>query len=230
MIYDNIKRGVFLERPNRFIAHIEIDGRMEICHVKNTGRCRELLTPRADVLVQENDSPTRKTKYDLIAVHKGQRLINIDSSAPNQVFAEWLQNGGLFKNITLTKPEQRFGGSRFDFYVEGDGRQAFIEVKGVTLEDNGVVRFPDAPTERGVKHLNELASCIKAGFDAYIVFIIQMKDVLYFEPNWVTHHAFGTALLEAASQGVQVLALDCQVTKNSIIASNSVEVCITDKR
>ncbi|MFX4263334.1 DNA/RNA nuclease SfsA [Pelotomaculum propionicicum] len=229
MIYDNIRQGFFLDRPNRFIAHIEIDSRMEICHVKNTGRCRELLTHRAPVLVRENVSPTRKTKYDLISVYKGQRLINIDSSAPNKVFAEWLQNGGLFQNITLLKPEQHFGGSRFDFYVEGDNRKAFMEVKGVTLEDNGVVRFPDAPTQRGVRHLNELAACVKAGFEAYAVFIVQMKDVFYFEPNWATHRAFGEALRKAAGQGVRVLALDCQVTENSIAAGNSVEVRITDK-
>jgi sugar fermentation stimulation protein A len=174
---------------------------MEICHVKNTGRCRELLTHRAPVLVKETDSPARKTKYDLIAVYKGQRLVNMDSSAPNKVFAEWLQKGGLFQNITLLKPEQHFGGSRFDFYVEGDNRKAFVEVKGVTLEDNGVVRFPDAPTERGVKHLKELAACAKAGFEAYVVFIVQMKDVLYFEPNWTTHRAFGEALGRLPAKG-----------------------------
>ncbi len=229
MIYENIRRGIFLDRPNRFIAHVEIDSRMEICHVKNTGRCRELLTHRAPVLVKETDSPARKTKYDLIAVYKGQRLVNMDSSAPNKVFAEWLQKGGLFQNITLLKPEQHFGGSRFDFYVEGDNRKAFVEVKGVTLEDNGVVRFPDAPTERGVKHLKELAACAKAGFEAYVVFIVQMKDVLYFEPNWTTHRAFGEALREAAGQGVRVLALDCRVTENSITAGDPVEVRITDK-
>lgn len=230
MIYDNIKPGFFLDRPNRFIANIEIDGRMEVCHVKNTGRCRELLTPRARVLVQEIDSPSRKTKYDLIAVYKGERLINMDASAPNQVFAEWLKNGGLFKNNTLTKPEQRFGGSRFDFYVEGDGRKAFVEVKGVTLEDKGVVRFPDAPTERGIKHLNELAVCVKEGFEAYAVFIVQMKDVLYFEPNWNTHQAFGEAFRRAAGQGVHMLALDCQVTENSITAADPVDIRINYKK
>jgi len=229
MIIDNIKPGIFLARPNRFIAYIEINGQMEVCHVKNTGRCRELLIPRAMVLVQEVDSPTRKTKYDLIAVYKGQRLINIDSSAPNKVFAEWLQKGGLFQDITLVKPERHFGSSRFDFYVEGDGRKAFVEVKGVTLEDNGVVRFPDAPTERGVKHLKELAACIEAGFEAYAVFIVQMKDVLYLEPNWTTHRAFGEALQKAAGQGVHVLALDCQVTENSITAGDPVEVRITNQ-
>ncbi len=226
MIYDNIKRGIFLARPNRFIAHVEIEGRVEICHVKNTGRCRELLTNLAPVLVREIDSPTRKTKYDLIAAYKGRRLVNIDSSAPNKVFAEWLQKGKLFKNITLLMPERKFGGSRFDFYIEDGSRKAFIEVKGVTLEDNGVARFPDAPTERGVKHLNELVSCLEAGFESYIVFIIQMKDVLYFEPNWATHPAFGAALRQAAGRGVHALALDCRVTETGITAGDPVEVRI----
>ena len=224
MKYENIKQGIFLERPNRFIAHIEIDGQVEICHVKNTGRCRELLTHRVPVLVQEIDSPKRKTRYDLIAVYKGQRLVNIDSSAPNQVFAEWLHEVGLFHQTALIKREQQFGSSRFDFYVEGDGRRAFVEVKGVTLEDQGVVRFPDAPTQRGVKHLKDLVLCVEAGFDAYVVFIVQMNDVLYFEPNWCTHHAFGEALQEAAALGVHVMALDCQVTENSITAGNPVEI------
>lgn len=226
MIYDNIKPGIFLDRPNRFIAHIEIDGQIEVCHVKNTGRCRELLTHRVPVLVQEIDSPNRKTRYDLISVYKGKRLINMDSSAPNKVFAEWLQKGGLFHNTTLIKPEQHFGGSRFDFYVEGDGRRAFVEVKGVTLEDEGVVRFPDAPTQRGVKHLKDLMLCVKEGIEAYVVFVVQMNDVLYLEPNWKTHPAFGEVLQEAAGQGVQVLALDCEVTGKSITAGNPVQVRI----
>lgn len=226
MIYDNIKPGTFIDRPNRFIANIEIDGQVEVCHVKNTGRCRELLTHRAPVIVQEIDSPKRKTRYDLIAVYKGKRLINVDSSAPNEVLAEWLQKGGLFQNTTLVKREQQFGDSRFDFYVEGDGSRAFIEVKGVTLEDQGVVRFPDAPTQRGVKHLKDLVLCVKEGFQAYVVFIVQMKDVLYLEPNWTTHPAFGEALREAADHGVKVLALDCDVTESSITAGKSVQVSI----
>jgi sugar fermentation stimulation protein A len=224
MIYPNIKRAVFLDRPNRFIANIEIDGRNEVCHVKNTGRCRELLTPRADVLVQEFDTSNRKTKYDLIAAWKGDRLINMDATAPNKVFAEWAPSGGLFKNITLIKPEHGFGSSRFDFYIEADNRRAFIEVKGVTLEENGVARFPDAPTERGVKHLHELTACVEAGFDAYIVFIIQMKGIHYMEPNWATHPAFGGALRSAKRGGVCIFALDCRVTGDSILASDFVDV------
>lgn len=224
MIYENIKRGVFLDRPNRFIAHIEIEGRIEVCHVKNTGRCRELLTDRAQVLVQETDSSTRKTKYDLIAVYKGSRLINMDASAPNHVFAEWVKSDGLFQRVDLIKPEQRFGASRFDFYMEADGQKAYVELKGVTLEEAGIARFPDAPTERGVKHLKELTACVRAGFDAYMVFIIQMKGVRYMEPNWATHPAFGEALRDAARKGVRVLALDCHVTENSIKARQPVDV------
>ncbi len=224
MIYENIKPAVFLDRPNRFIANIEIKGRQEVCHVKNTGRCRELLTPRADIFVQECGSDRRKTKYDLISVRKGERLVNIDSSAPNKVFAEWVNGGGLFEKVDLLKPEHRFGGSRFDFYIEADGRRAFLEVKGVTLEEDGIARFPDAPTERGVRHLNELAACVEAGYDAYMVFVVQMKGIRHVEPNRATHPAFAEALKSAWQAGVHILALDCDVTEDSIFASERVDV------
>lgn len=224
MKYNNLRHGVFISRPNRFIANVKINGKVEICHVKNTGRCRELLTDRARVIVQESDSPNRKTRFDLINVYKGDRLINMDSQAPNKIFAEWAPKSGIFGNITLLRPETRFGSSRFDFYMEADGRQAFVEVKGVTLEEDGVVRFPDAPTERGVKHVRELIGCINEGYDAYVVFIVQMKDVLYFEPNWNTHREFGEALREAAAHGVRVLAVDCEVTEDTIEARDPVEV------
>lgn len=224
MIYSDIRRAVFLERPNRFIARIELDGRQEICHVKNTGRCRELLTPRANLLVQRCDHPGRKTKYDLISVWKGDRLINMDAAAPNRVFAEWALSGGYFQNLTLLKPEQKFGNSRFDFYLEADGRPAFAEVKGVTLESGGVARFPDAPTLRGVKHLRELQACVAAGYGAYIVFIVQMKGVSCFEPNWTTHPAFGETLREAEKAGVHVLALDCEVGEDSLRAADFVKI------
>ena len=164
MTYKNIIPGIFISRPNRFTAEVEIDGNIEICHVKNTGRCKELLIPGAEVYLQKSDNPNRATKYDLIAVRKGERLINMDSNAPNKVFFEYLQSGAYIKNITLIKPEARYGSSRFDFYVEAEGRRIFIEVKGVTLEENGVVMFPDAPTERGVKHLNELMRCASEGY------------------------------------------------------------------
>lgn len=224
MIYDNMENAVFRNRPNRFIANIEINGAPAVCHVKNTGRCRELLIPGAPILVQKRGGPARKTDWDLIFVRKGERLVNIDSAAPNRVFAEWARSGGPFREITLLKPEVRFGGSRLDFYIEADGRRAFAEVKGVTLEENGVVRFPDAPTQRGVRHLRELIACKAAGYDAYAVFVIQMRGVLRMEPNWETHPAFGEALLAAERAGVRILAFDCRVTENSIAACDPVAV------
>ncbi|NLA85770.1 MAG: DNA/RNA nuclease SfsA [Clostridiales bacterium] len=230
MTYDNIRRAVFLDRPNRFIANIEIDGKREVCHVKNTGRCRELLIPGTTTFVQDmgrgfSDAPnSRKTRYDLISVRKGQRLVNIDSSAPNKVFAEWVRAGGLFREVTLIRPEYRFGTSRFDFCIEADGRRCLIEVKGVTLEEEGISRFPDAPTERGLKHLRELISAVEAGYDAYAVFVVQMKGVRYLEPNWGTHPAFGEALEDARQAGVNVMAIDCIVTEKSITAADFVEV------
>jgi sugar fermentation stimulation protein len=232
MIYERIRPAVFIDRPNRFIANIEINGRRAVCHVKNTGRCRELLVPGATIYVQDfrGDSPaislSRKTRYDLISVQKGNRLVNIDSAAPNKVFAEWVRSGGLFQHIELIRPEYRYGSSRFDFYVEADGRRSFVEIKGATLEEDGVARFPDAPTERGVKHLRELVSCTEAGYAAYAVFIVQMKGVRYLEPNWGTHPAFGKALQDAKLGGVNVLAVDCHVTENSISAADFVEVFI----
>ena len=195
MQYQHIRKAVFLNRPNRFIAEIEIDGNIEICHVKNTGRCRELLLPGTTVYVQDfGEVRTRKTRYDLICVEKGNRLINMDSQVPNKVFQEWLLKN---KPISFIKPECTFGDSRFDFYFELGEKRYFAEVKGVTLEQDGVVSFPDAPTERGIKHLQELIRAVQAGYEAYVVFIIQMKDVLYFTPNTITHPAFAKALRKA---------------------------------
>ncbi|AEE90554.1 Sugar fermentation stimulation protein homolog [Tepidanaerobacter acetatoxydans Re1] len=224
MFYKNIKQAKFINRPNRFIANIEIEGRNEVCHVKNTGRCKELLIPNATVFVQEHDNNTRKTKYDLISVYKGDRLINIDSQAPNKIFHQWMMDSDLFKDISFIKPETRYKNSRFDFYVETANAKTFVEVKGVTLEKNGVALFPDAPTERGVKHINELIDSISDGYDAWIAFIIQMKDVTYFTPNINTHKAFGDALIDAKRHSVNIVALDCDVTKNSIKARDFVEV------
>jgi sugar fermentation stimulation protein A len=224
MTYKNIIPGIFISRPNRFTAEVEIDGNIEICHVKNTGRCKELLIPGAEVYLQKSDNPNRATKYDLIAVRKGERLINMDSNAPNKVFFEYLQSGAYIKNITLIKPEARYGSSRFDFYVEAEGRRIFIEVKGITLEENGVVMFPDAPTERGVKHLNELMRCASEGYEAHVVFVIQMNDVKYFTPNNRTHPAFGEALAAAKQAGVTVAAFDCEVGEDSLEIGNVVEV------
>ncbi|MBP1571417.1 MAG: DNA/RNA nuclease SfsA [Oscillospiraceae bacterium] len=224
MIYKNIHKARFLKRPNRFIAHIDIDGKTEVCHVKNTGRCRELLTENATVFVQESDNPNRKTKYDLISVLKGEKLINMDSQIPNKVFGEWAQTSGFFGDIKLLKAEKTFENSRFDFYIETDNDKIFVEVKGVTLEQDGVVMFPDAPTERGVKHINELCRCIDNGYKAYIFFIIQMDNVKYFTPNRKTHPQFADALKAAAEKGVGVYALDCKVSENSIAADKFVEV------
>lgn len=224
MTYDNIHEAVFLDRPNRFIAHILLNGQKQVCHVKNTGRCKELLLPGAEIYVQHSPNPARKTAYDLIAVRKGQRLINMDAVAPNKVFGEWLSAGGPGYVPELIRPECVHGDSRFDFYFEHGGRKAFAEVKGVTLEDDGVVRFPDAPTERGVKHLHGLIRCVQEGFEAYAVFIIQMKGVKYFEPNRATHPEFAEALIQAAQAGVKLLALDCDVEKDSLRAGDLVEI------
>ena len=224
MTYDRIVEGRFIQRPNRFIAHVELNGERVVCHVKNTGRCRELLIPGARVLLQRAENPARKTAYDLISVWKGERLINMDAAAPNAVFARWLREGGLGFVPSLVKPECTHGDSRFDFYFEREGRGCFAEVKGVTLEEGGVVRFPDAPTERGVKHLRGLARCVEEGFEAYAVFIIQMKGVKVFEPNRATHPEFGLALQEAAAAGVHVLALDCDVTEHSLTIADRVPI------
>ncbi len=226
MTYENIKEAEFISRPNRFIAEILVEGQQQLCHVKNTGRCRELLIPGTVIYVQQSDSPTRKTKYDLIAVKKGERLINIDSAAPNAAFFQWVKGGGLFHNLSLIKPEQSFGQSRFDFYIEADGKRIFAEIKGVTLEENGIVRFPDAPTERGVKHLNELIRCIEEGFEGYMVFVVQMEGVRFFEPNWETHRLFGETLIKAHKAGVKLVAMDCIITENSMDICSPVEIHI----
>lgn len=223
MYYANMIPGVFLRRPNRFIAHIEIGGKEQVCHVKNTGRCRELLPPGAKVWCQRADNPNRKTLYDLIAVQKGSRLINMDSQAPNKAAQEWLENGGL-GDISDLRPETAFGNSRFDFSFQKDGRQCFLEVKGVTLETEGVCAFPDAPTQRGTRHLQELTRLSKEGYGAYVLFVIQMADVLWLHPNDATDPNFGKALREAAAAGVQVLAVDCSVTENTMDIRFPVEV------
>ena len=229
MHYQNMVPGVFLARPNRFIAHVEIDGKLEICHVKNTGRCRELLPTGAKVWCQQFDNPNRKTKFDLITVKKGHRLINMDSQAPNTAAKEWLLSGGLGQ-ISELKAEYTHGDSRFDFSFLKDGRRCFLEVKGVTLENSGICAFPDAPTERGVKHLKGLTELAKKGFGAYVLFVIQMADVKYLHPNDATDPAFGAALREAAESGVQVLAMDCAVTENTMVIEKPVEVRLDPSR
>jgi sugar fermentation stimulation protein A len=225
MRYINMVPGKFLARPNRFIAHIEIDGRVEICHVKNTGRCRELLPSGAKVWCQKSDNPNRKTKFDLITVQKGHRLINMDSQAPNIAAKEWLLNGGLGE-ITDLKAEYTHGDSRFDFSFLKGGKRCFLEVKGVTLENEGICAFPDAPTERGVKHLHGLTRAAQQGYGAYALFVIQMSDVQYLHPNDATDPAFGKALREAAASGVEILAMDCAVTADTMTIRNAVPVDI----
>ena len=227
MRYERITQGSFLERPNRFLAYAELAGKKEVIHVKNTGRCAELLKSGAIIYVQESQNPERKTKWDLIAVEKGDRIINMDSQIPNRVVQEWIEEGNLFENVRLVKPETTYCNSRFDLYVEtGDKRKIFIEVKGVTLEENGVVRFPDAPSERAVKHLEELGHAVKEGYEAYVFFVIQMKGVRYFTPNRDTHPAFCDALKRAQAAGVHVLAYDCEVSADSIEVNEEVPVVL----
>ena len=225
MRYGKMVEGVFRERPNRFIAYVEIDGRVEICHVKNTGRCRELLPPGAKVWCAVSDNPNRKTKFDLITVEKGSRLINMDSQAPNIAAGEWLKSGGLGE-IDNLRAETTHGDSRFDFSFTKDGKQCFLEVKGVTLETGGVCAFPDAPTERGAKHLRGLGRLAGEGYGAYVLFVIQMADVQYLHPNDATDPDFGIALRQAAADGVQILAVECSVTPDSMEIAKEVEVRI----
>ncbi len=223
MKYENMVPGRFLSRPNRFIAYVEIDGREEIVHVKNTGRCRELLQPGTKVWCQHWDNPARKTQYDLIAVQKGERLINMDSQAPNAAAREWLLAGGLGE-ISQLKAEYTHGESRFDFSFLKDGRRCFLEVKGVTLEHDGVCAFPDAPTERGAKHVNGLCRLAGEGFGAYVLFVVQMEGVRYLHPNDETDPAFGKALRQASNAGVQVLAAECRVQPEQMTICKRVEV------
>ena len=228
MKYSDIYQGRFIERPNRFIAHVEIDGIKETVHVKNTGRCRELLRRGAAVYVQDSRKPERKTRWDLIAVEKGDRLINMDSQVPNKIVKEWLEQGNLINNISVIRPEYTYGSSRIDLYVESGERKILIEVKGVTLEEDGIVRFPDAPSERAVKHVGELMEAVEKGYEAYVFFVIEMKDVRYFTPNRDTHPEFAKILAEAARMGVKVVAYDCQVESDSITLCKEVPVVLED--
>lgn len=224
MNYTDITEGIFIDRPNRFIANVEINGKKTVCHVKNTGRCKELLISGTKVYLQHSDNPSRKTEFDLIAVEKGNILINIDSAAPNKAAAEYIRK--FFGENAVIKQEVKYGTSRIDFFIESNGEKWFIEVKGVTLEQNGRAYFPDAPTLRGVKHLNELCAAVKEGYRACALFIIQMKGVSAFSPNNVTHPEFGKALKRAAESGVIIKAVDCLVTKNGMTADKEVEVIL----
>jgi len=216
MKYNNIIEAEFLSRPNRFIAVCLVNGREETVHVKNTGRCRELLKKGAKVILNISDNPSRKTKYDLIAVYKGDMLVNMDSQSPNQVVEEWIKRGGIIKNPSFVKAEKVYGSSRLDFYIEGSGRKVFVEAKGVTLENNGVACFPDAPTQRGTKHLNELIKAVDEGYEAVAVFVIQMKGCGLFIPNDKTDKVFSDTLRKAAKHGVDIIAVDCMVAPDSI--------------
>ena len=213
MRYGTVLEAEFIERPNRFIAKVRLFGEETVCHVKNTGRCRELLLSGATVYLEDCRGRGRRTDYDLIAVRKGERLINMDSQAPNKAAGEYLSL--LFPDATLIRPETVFGTSRFDYYVETPARKIFLEVKGVTLEERGEALFPDAPTERGVKHLRELTACLAEGYEAYVLFVVQMSDVRCFRPNDRMHAAFGDALRAARAAGVMVMAVECEITPDS---------------
>ena len=226
MKYKNIVEGIFKERPNRFIAYVDVEGKTEVCHVKNTGRCRELLQEGVTVYLEKAVNPARKYQYSLISVEKGARLVNMDSSAPNKAVYEWLKKEEYFKNVTLIKPESTYGKSRFDFYFEYEGKKAYMEVKGVTLENEGVVSFPDAPTLRGVKHLNELCDCLEDGYEAYVMFVVQMKDVLYFTANGKNDPAFEKALKKSSEKGVKILCYDCEVKTDEMLIKNPVKVSL----
>lgn len=230
MKYQNVIPGRFLSRANRFIAQCEIDGAIETVHVKNTGRLKELLVPGAPVYLEISDNPARKTRYSLVAVEKGERIVNIDSNAPNKVAVESLKEGILqlpgMPYIDLIKTEHGYGKSRFDIYLEGGGQKALMEIKGVTLEKDGIAMFPDAPTQRGVKHVHELIAAREEGYMAYILFVIQMKDIRCFMPNDETHRAFGDALRLAEKNDVKILAYDCNVEHDGFTIAEPVRVVL----
>lgn len=226
MFYQKIKKGVFIARPNRFIAHVLIDNQEETVHVKNTGRCKELLIPGATIYLEECDNPSRKTKFDLIAVEKGNKLINMDAQAPNKCYYEWVKKQHQEVPGFILKPEVTFGNSRFDCMTQCNDIIKYTEIKGVTLEENGHAKFPDAPTERGLKHINELIMAKQAGYEASIVFVIQMEDVHCFSPNMVTHARFGQALKEAQQAGVEIEAYSCKVAPDSLFLHKPIPVIL----
>ncbi len=229
MKYNNIKSAKFINRKNRFIAEIEINNKIELCHVKNTGRCKELLVEGVEIFVEENNNKNRKTKYSLITVKKGNMLVNIDSQIPNYVVKEALENKVIkqLNDLTFIKQEVKYKNSRFDIYFERENNiKGFIEIKGVTLEENGIVRFPDAPSERAIKHINELIEAKKEGYETYIIFVIQLKNVKYFEPNKKMHYVFYETLKNAKNNGIHILAYDCFVDIDEIVLKDSVKVLI----
>lgn len=230
MQYQKVREGIFKSRPNRFTAVAELDGCEEICHVKNTGRCRELLIPGSKAAFAESGNPGRKTKYDLIAVQKDGRWVNMDSQIPNRAAEQWLGTSGLFSKEARVFRERKYRNSRFDLYVEDGERKAFLEVKGVTLEEEGTARFPDAPTQRGVKHLEELMECIEEGYEAYLIFVIQMKGVHCLKPNWKTHRKFAETLREAERAGVRLMACDCRVGIDFIEIDQKIPIILEEEK
>lgn len=231
MKYERIETGTFLERPNRFIAYVELNGQKETVHVKNTGRCRELLKPGVPVYVQKSDAPGRKTKWDLIAVEKGNQIVNMDSQLPNKVVREYIESGRLFEDVSEVRQEVTYGKSRFDLYVETKGgRKIFVEVKGVTLEKDGIARFPDAPSERAVKHAEELIKAVEDGYEAYVFFLIQMKQIRFMTPNAETHPAFAEALARAKERGVHLAAYECNVKKDAVTVRKEIPVILPEER
>lgn len=233
MQYGNIIRGKFLERENRFIAYVSLNGCREKVHVKNTGRCRELLVPGAVVYLTKSNNPKRSTVYDLVSVEKEGRIFNIDSQAPNQVVYEWLKQGGLSGQIGEAleiRPETKFQNSRFDFYVETEKEKIFLEVKGVTLEENGILRFPDAPSQRAVKHVEELISAKKAGYRVFVMFVIQMEGAELFMPNQELQPEFAEALARAKGEGVEILAYDCQVTADTLNIKTPIQIKVGEDK
>lgn len=226
MRYGTVLSGYFVERPNRFIALVDTAGGRQVCHVKNTGRCRELLVPGATVYLERAENPDRKTAYDLIAVEKGNLLINMDAQAPNRVFREWAAAGGFAPDIIAVRPEYVYGASRIDFCLETARGLHLVEVKGVTLEENGHARFPDAPTERGVRHIHELQTAVGLGLEATLFFVVQMEGMKDVAPNDATHPAFGAALRAAANVGVHVRAFDCTVTPDSAVIRREIPVLL----
>ncbi|MCD8126208.1 MAG: DNA/RNA nuclease SfsA [Clostridiales bacterium] len=226
MQYANIHQAVFQARPNRFIAQVTLDGQPVTVHVKNTGRCRELLVPGSTVYLVRSDNPARKTRYDLVAVEKGSLLINMDAQAPNQLFREWVERNRFLPDVTCLRPEYTYGDSRFDFYLERGEQPVLVEVKGCTLEEDGIARFPDAPTERGVRHIQGLIRAKEAGLEAWLCIVVQMEGVCCFMPNDATHPAFGAALRRAAEAGVHVQALECRVWPNGAEITGQIPVIL----
>lgn len=228
MKYNNIYEGVFINRPNRFVANVLINGNMEMVHVKNTGRCKEILVQGTKVYLEKSNNPHRKTKYSIVSAYKGNKLINIDSQVPNDVVFESINSGkiDMFKDIVSLKREVSYGNSRFDLFFERENKKGFIEIKGVTLEVDSLSLFPDAPTERGKKHVDEMVKAVQEGYEGYIFFLIQMDDINFFTPNINMDKNFSESLLTAKKSGVKILAYNSIVTKDEIVLDKQVKVLI----